>query len=498
MPEVSWEQCIRLGMKTALLQSAQEQSGICFDIEKAKALTEHIRAEMKALEEATEPSLPPRKLKAAERHQYTLPVRPYKKDGSLSEVMLKWLAKHNVEACNDNQILWHDNIFYKIEGSKELPASMPMKLGNQEDIKDWLLTEGGWEPTLWNLKRGPDGKPLRDEKTKEPVKTSPKMQENGKLCPNLEAMQGGLVKQVVKWLSYRNRLSVLEGWLGNRRLAFDGRLSAASSGITPTFRQRHSVVANIPKNKEHVLLGKEMRSLFVAAPGKVLVGFDASSLEDRLKGHFTHTYDGGAYAAKILSEGFDPHQENADLWGIDRSIAKNGTYALGYFCGVKKLAATIKCSQSEASLRHEAYWELNKPLKDLDDALGRHWEANGKKYIVGLDGRKVWSRARHSLVNLLIQSTGSIVMDFAGAWLDRKLGSISLDSTMLPCYHYKGHQIKRTIFMHDEFVLETDPEVAEEVLELGKQSIAKAGQFYKLKVPLLSEGRVALTWADLK
>jgi len=471
-----------------------------FDIEKARELTEYIRKEQTRLEAECEPQLPPRKLKSAERHQYTIPARPFKKDGSYSEVFLKWLQKHGVEACNDNQILWLDGTFHRIEGGKELPATMPMKLGNQDDIKSWLVAEG-WESTLWNFERGEDGKPLRDPKTKEPIKSSPKMQENGKICPNLLSMQGDLIKQVVKWLSYRNRLSVLEGWLGNRRLEFDGRLSAASAGITPTFRQKHSVVANIPKNKEHVLLGKEMRELFKAAPGKVLVGFDASSLEDRLKGHFTYSYDGGAYAEKILSEGFDPHQENADLWGIDRSIAKNGTYALGYFCGVKKLAGTIKCSQSEAAKRHQDYWDLNKPLKDLDEALGCHWEANGKKYIVGIDGRKVWSRARHSLVNLLIQSTGSVVMDFSAAWMDRQLGGIILDSTVEQCYTgYRVGQFyaRRVLMMHDEYVYECDPEIAEQILEIGCESIKRAGEYFKMKVPLLSEGKVGQTWADLK
>lgn len=493
----TWDKALRLAHKVQFLQAAQEICGIGFDVDAAKRLVEHIKDEQETIRQSVEPQLPPRKLKKSEEALYTLPKRPYKQNGELSEVMLKWLAKHGVEACNDNQILWHNKQFYKIVGSVALPATMPMKLGNQEDIKDWLLGSG-WIPTLFNVKRGPDGKPLRDAKTKEVIKSSPKLQENGKLCPNLEAMQGDLVKKVVKWLSYRNRLSVLEGWLGNRRLQFDGRLSAASAGITPTFRQKHSVVANIPKNKEHVLLGKEMRSLFGAPLGRVLVGFDASSLEDRLKGHFTHQYDGGAYAAKILSEGFDPHQENADLWGIDRSIAKNGTYALGYFCGVKKLATTIKCSEREAAERHQAYWELNKPLKDLDDALGRHWEANGKKYIVGIDGRKVWSRARHSLVNLLIQSTGSIVMDFAGAWMDRALGGLELVEHRRMYYHSRTGQTFRVGFFHDEYLYETTPELAEEVLDLGKQSIKKAGEYFKLKVPLLSEGKIATTWADLK
>lgn len=491
----SWTDAIKLAKRVAYLQSAQEQCGIGFDRLGAERLLVRITEEMAALEAQVLPQLPMRKLKKAQEAAYTLPKKPFKMDGSWSELMLRFAARHGIELHDDRTFTWEGQRLAAV-GGLQLDKKMPMQLGEQQDLKEWLLSEG-WVPTLYNFKRGPDGKPERDPKTKELIRTTPKMQENGRLCPNLEAMQGDLVKLVVKWFSYRNRKSVLEGWLGNRRLELDGRLTAAASGITNTFRMKHTVVANVPKNKEHVLLGKEFRSLFVAHEGDVLVGYDASSLEDRIKGHFTSKFDGGAYAAKILAEGYDPHQENADLWNIDRSIAKNGTYALGYFCGVKKLASTIKCNPEDAAKHHEAYWDLNDALRQLDEALGRHWEANGKKYIVGLDGRKVYSRHRHGLVNLLIQSSGSILMDFAGAWMDRKLGGLKLVDNY-PTYVYNGYRVKRVLFVHDEYGYSCNPAIASSVLELGKMSIRKAGEFFKLRVPLESSGSVGTNWSELK
>ena len=85
------------------------------------------------------------------------------------------------------------------------------------------------------------------------------------------------------------------------------------------------------------------------------MGWDASSLEDRVKGHWTFKYDGGAYASKILDPEFDVHQENADTWGLTRQEAKGGTYALAYNCGVATLAKTLKCSNAQAAKYHEAY-----------------------------------------------------------------------------------------------------------------------------------------------
>src|SRR6478735_11910963 len=492
--KVDWDAALRLAQKSAYLQAAQEISGIRFDQEKAKALLERIRYLMSEIEDDVEPKLPSRKLKKSEENEYTLPAKPFKQDGSFSHHMLKFLERHGIEADATSRTLQWQGQPETIVGGKLLPATKPMTLSNQDDLKDYLVQEG-WEPSLWNLKKE-NGKPVRDPKTKATIRTTPKMQENGKLCPNMEEMSGTLVKQVVKWLSCRNRHSVLEGWLSNPRLAFDGKLTAASSGITNTFRQKHTVVANIPKNKEHVLFGKEMRELFIANEGQVLVGYDASSLEDRIKGHFTSKYDSGAYAAKILAPGYDPHQENADLWGIDRSIAKNGTYALGYFCGVDKLATTIKCSKQDAATRHQDYWKLNSALKQLDEALGAHWEANGKKYIVGIDGRKVFSRHRHGLVNLLIQSTGSIIMDFSAAWMDKALGGlVVMDGEV--CYNVKGHEVFRVGFFHDEYIYSCDPEVAEYVAELGKKSIQKAGEHFKLRVPLMSEAKISTDWSKI-
>lgn len=490
-----WDSALKLAQKSAFLQGAQELTGIYFDKKKAEALIPKIEAEMKAIEDIVLPQLPPRKLKKSEEAFYTMPKKPYKQDGSYSELMLRFAERHKIDLNLGGGAIWNGQAL-TVKSGTLLPVTLPMELGNQEDLKDWFLSQG-WSPSLYNFKKDANGKVVRDPHTKQPIRTSPKMQENGQLCPNLEGLQGDLVRPIVKFLSYRNRLSVLEGWLRNPRLAFDGCLTAGSSGITNTFRQRHTVVCNVPKNKEHVLLGKEFRELFIAFPGQKLVGWDASSLEDRIKGHLTWKYDNGEYAAKILAPGYDPHQENADLWGIDRSIAKNGTYALGYFCGVDKLATTIKCSKQAAAKRHQDYWQLNAALKLLDEALERHWEANGKKYIRGLDGRKVFSRHRHSLVNLAIQSSGSILMDFAAAWLDRKLGPMKWDGQR-PYYDVDGYKAYRVLFQHDEYNFSCDPEIAEKVGKLGQQSIRAAGEFFKLRIPLLSEAKIADNWAELK
>jgi DNA polymerase I-like protein with 3'-5' exonuclease and polymerase domains len=50
--------------------------------------------------------------------------------------------------------------------------------------------------------------------------------------------------------------------------------------------------------------------------------------------------------------------------------------------------------------------------------------------------------------------------------------------------------------VHDEWQIETKPDVAEEVAEIGKQSIVKAGEFYEFRCPLAADAKIGTTWAD--
>lgn len=143
-----------------------------------------------------------------------------------------------------------------------------------------------WKPTFWNYQRGPDGKPLRDAKTRQLIKTTPKIQEAGKICPNLEMIDGELPRKIVKFLSLRNRLSVLTSWMENPRLKMDGRLSPRRTGIAATHRHKHAEIVNVPKASDKVLLGKEFRSLFIAEEGMVIAAGDAAALEGRVQGHY--------------------------------------------------------------------------------------------------------------------------------------------------------------------------------------------------------------------
>lgn len=485
---------LRMGHRAWHLMMQQEQTGIHFDIAAAKALHETIASEIETIRAEVEPQLPPRALLQGEKAYYTFPAKCVNKDGSASRTLVKFADRHGATIdAEAGTFLWQGGS-YPVRAKTMLPVTKPMELGNQEHLKDWLQSRG-WTPTFWNVKKGSDGKPVRDDRGKL-ITTSPKLQDKGTICPSLERMEGDMAQSIVKWLSLRNRAAVLAGWLANPRLDRDSRLPAGASGITPTHRIKHRVVTNLPKADGRVSYGVEIRSLFCAPPGRVLVGYDASSLEDRIKAHYTYRFDNGAYAEKILDPNYDAHQENADLWGITRQQAKSGTYALAYNAQPATLAKTIGCAVAKAKLYHELYWRQNDALKQLIETLEAWWETKGgRKFIKRPDGLCVMTRAKHSLGNALIQSTASMIMDYGICWMDARLGGARLTRDGRWEYRVGKYTASRVAYVHDELVYEVDEEIAEHIKELGMESIAAAGRYFEFRVPLLSSGKVGPNWA---
>lgn len=485
----------------------QAWTGIHFDQEGARKLLEYIASEMKEIADRVEPGLPARSLKASEKKDYTLPAKPFKKDGTLSSHMERFLERHGV-TVEGKEIRWLDGNLYSIKAKEELPFEAKMALANQDDLKEWLMSLG-WVPTLWNVKKS-NGKPVRDDRGRV-IRTSPKIQENKVICPNLEAMDLDIIKDIVRWMSLRNREGVINGWLEDPRLPVDGRLSAGSYGIANTHRQRHTTVVNLPKAQDDVILGKEVRSLFTARPGRVLLGFDAKSLEGRVEAHYTFPYDKGEYARELLSG--DIHSINArvffpeetrDLKDTDdefkyyRSLAKNGKYALTYGAQPPKLASTLRLPESQGQLLYDAFLEKNWALARLKERVENFWtEKSEKSYILGIDGRKVRTRSRHSLINTLFQHAGAVIMDYSALILSNLLGGERFDNEGYPCFIYKGHTVYRVAYMHDEFVYDLPEEIAEEIGELARKSIIKAGEVLKLNVPLDADVKTGNSWADI-
>jgi hypothetical protein len=506
-------EAFRLGQKNFYLMNAQAFTGFKFDEVKALEVKAKVEQMIADLKREVEPDLPKRKLKKSEESFYTIPARPYLKDGNKFSASLEsFILRHQAVALPKGQLKVYDKVVDIVPG-KQIIDGLPMELDDQKELKEYFLSIG-WKPTMWNVKKDSNGKPIRDGK-RQLIRTSAKIQENGKICENLLNLDGELPKKIVKFLSLRNRLGVLTGWLEHPRLKFDGRLPAGSSGIANTHRQKHVCVVNVPKAEDGVLLGKEFRSLFTVENGNKLIGVDQAALEARCEGHWTFPLDNGERANLLISK--DIHSYNAKIFFPEelkdfdinspdfdkghpkfkpfRSLAKNGGYCLSYGGQAPKLATTLRKPEKDGSRLFEAYWRANPALKQLKDKIEREWEITGqKKWITGIDGRRLYSRSKHSLVNLLFQSTGAIVVDYSVCLFDMKMGELFLDKLGRPYYKYKGKIVKRVQYFHDEFGVEAESSIAEEIAKIMEWCMIEAGKRLKLNVPLIGESKIGENW----
>lgn len=503
------------GQKAHYLMCCQELTGWKFDVEKGKSLIPEIEAMMLKIEDKVLPLLPKRKPNKGEMKQYTMPANVVNKDGSLSAHMTSFIQKHNgICICNNMYSFYGKE--YQIASKATLDVELDMQMKHQDDLKDWLRTLG-WQPTLWNTKK--EGRST--------INTSPKLQADGKVCKNLIALSQDdslgeikhCISDIITWLSLENRFGVLRGWLKRERLLIDGRLGGGKSGIANTHRQKHKVIANVPKIGK--LFGREYRSLFTSEGGMVIAAGDASGLEGRVQGHYTYPFDNGATARELL-EG-DMHSKNAkcvfykdelqhfNIYSKDfdkddivfkpfRDKSKNLLYAIMYGAAAPKVETMIGRKGVDGKRVLDDFWANNLATKKVKDLLEIEWQANGKKYIKGIDGRYISTRKKSALLNALFQSCGAIVMDYAGMYLDYWLGGIKWEThngILVPVYRYKGYLVRRVCYYHDEYNFECEVAIADEVKDMICNAIVKAGQYLKLNIALAGDGKTGKNWSEV-
>lgn len=222
-----------------------------------------------------------------------------------------------------------------------------------------------------------------------------------------------------------------KGFLAAERISQDGRIpTPADSCGAGTSRFKHRLVANIPRISS--LFGDKMRAMFGSdvRNGYYQLGYDFASLESRIESHYCHRYDPtGEYCASlILEKPHDVHTKTAEAISkaigqpFARQSAKPVKYACAYGAQPARVAKTVGCSLEVGSAIHRAYWEAAKPLALLGERLQDYWKTTGgKKFILGLDGRKIPTRSASALINSLFQSAGVICAKLTAVLLERKL-----------------------------------------------------------------------------
>jgi DNA polymerase I-like protein with 3'-5' exonuclease and polymerase domains len=345
----------------------------------------------------------------------------------------------------------------------------------------------GWVPTEYNYKTDKHNKPVYDDAGKK-IKLSPKLTE--------DSVQGIEVGELmVKYTQLSHRYKLVKGL--KERLREDG--SIGSGGVTcgcNTGRMMHRGVANIPRVGE--FYGEEIRSLFSHREGYTLIGADLKSLENRLMGHFTYNYDNGAYAKRLESE--DSHDATVNVLArigitITRNQAKTLNYALGYGAQVGKVAEILDSDIGTARKAYAAWWSDKAAMKTLKERIEKSLKGRGQydgkrlkpdAYIKGIDGRRIYVRSPHSLINCLIQNAGSVVNKFITCSVYKQMQEQGLDAMFVCNYH-------------DEINIEC----VKKDLTIGKvtgiieEAVKRCNEFFKFRIPMEMDIKVGGSWKEI-
>lgn len=355
----------------------------------------------------------------------------------------------------------------------------PFNPASRTQIYKYFMDKYGWKPTVFTS----GGK----DKLKE--KQQPKVDEE-----ILKALPYPEAQLIAQYMLLQKRIGqIVEGdnaWLAcvneeTGRIYGSINTNGAVSGRFTHYKPNMSQVPRVSSP-----YGKEMRSLFYAPEGMVFVGADASGLEARTLGHYLSSYDNGAFAHRAIHGSAETHNSihciNASILGCTRDTAKTWWYAWQYGAGVGKLASILGCSVGHAQQLNKAFLQKNPAIKKLKEAIGRQITQRG--YLIGLDGRRLYSRSEHSVLNLLCQSAGALIM---------KMALVLLDYKLTYTYGYKqGLDYEFVLNSHDEWQIACIPEYAEIIGNLSIRAMAKAGQMFKFKVPITGEYAIGHTWAE--
>ena len=331
------------------------------------------------------------------------------------------------------------------------------------------------------------------------------------ICPNLEALSAKFpyAKDIVEYLTFKHRRnSILGGGLEwddeedaeKGYLAYvreDGRIpTPADTCGAATSRFKHRVVANIPRVSS--LYGEKMRGLFGVDDDFVQIGYDFDSLEAREESHYCHKYDPTKeYCNSLLLEKpNDVHSTMARKISalikreFGRTPAKSVKYAATYGATAPKIAKTIGETLQIGTMVFDAFWLAADPLKQLKDNLQKYWEqVGGKKFILGIDKRKVPTRSAHAILNSLFQSAGVICAKRAAVVHDRKLKEAGLAVDFFMEDWKNKVFCQQLIMYHDESQLEVHKSLVKWRVSKDKEEITK------LKEQL--EKETGLRWSDV-
>ena len=277
----------------------------------------------------------------------------------------------------------------------------------------------------------------------------------------------------------------------------DGRIRTSfQMTVTATGRLSSTEpnLQNIPTRTE---LGSQMRRMFVAAPGNVLVDADYSQIELRLLAHIS----GDEAMCRAFRSGEDFHTltaarvfhvEPQDVTPEMRRRAKAVNFGVVYGISPFSLSQDIGVTVAEAKEYMERYFQTYTGVRAYMDRIVEQARADG--YVETLMHRRralpELKCSNHNLrdfgvrvaLNMPIQGTAADLMKLAMVRVERRLADEGLAAQLI-------------MQVHDELIVECPEDEAARVQALLEEEMSGV---MTLAVPLPAEAHCGKNWLTAK
>jgi DNA polymerase I len=431
------EAALKLEHDFALAIEKQIRSGFPFDVDACLDLVDDLRTKQATLEASLKELFPPKKIETVFVPKVNNAGRGYVKGQPFTKVM-------------------HEEF----------------NPGSRQQIVDRLQTKYGWVPEKSTEK----GNPSIDDDV-------------------LSALPYPEAKPLAEYMLIKKRLGQIadgnNAWLklvNDETGCMHGDV-VTNGCITGRCAHRNPNMGQVPAGYSEY--GKECRGLFHAPDGWTLIGVDAKALELRCLAGYLAYWDGGEYARVVTDESIDIHTYNQEMFGVaTRDIAKRLLYGLLYGCGALKAGTIIDSNEkNELILRELGSTAINSfmqgipALKELKNRIAHNIAK--REYLIGLDGRPLFCRSDFKGLNVLLQSSGALIM---------KQVVIELHNKMYDLGYIYGHDWQQHAMIHDEVQVSCPPAMVDTLTSVALEAFPASQQFFDFQCPIHGDAHVGYSW----
>jgi DNA polymerase I len=431
------EAALKLEHDFALAIEKQIRSGFPFDVDACLDLVDDLRTKQATLEASLKELFPPKKIETIFVPKVNNAGRGYVKGQPFTKVM-------------------HEEF----------------NPGSRQQIVDRLQTKYGWVPEKSTEK----GNPSIDDDV-------------------LSALPYPEAKPLAEYMLIKKRLGQIadgnNAWLklvNDETGCMHGDV-VTNGCITGRCAHRNPNMGQVPAGYSEY--GKECRGLFHAPDGWTLIGVDAKALELRCLAGYLAYWDGGEYARVVTDESIDIHTYNQEMFGVaTRDIAKRLLYGLLYGCGALKAGTIIDPNEkNELILRELGSTAINSfmqgipALKELKNRIAHNIAK--REYLIGLDGRPLFCRSDFKGLNVLLQSSGALIM---------KQVVIELHNKMYDLGYIYGHDWQQNAMIHDEVQVSCPPAMVDTLTSVALEAFPASQQFFDFQCPIHGDAHVGYSW----